>query len=242
MINYLENIIEELKESIVGLKYSKDISHHLICISLYCTIYENSTACLFLLKKRVYNSIPILLRNILEAHVDLINLSNDEDYVYFMSSAYLEQRNKILRLAKTTDNENKYLTGLKSMSDINEKYQESVNEYNDLVRRDYSPLNISEKFNRANLQELYFSIYRLLCQESHNNLSSLSSRHLDEKSNEIILFNLWDEDRLLPYIDSLNGILIISFQSLLKAFNKEEDKHFIKAKELLKEFREKYNK
>ncbi len=238
MVNFLCDNLKLIKEITKELTFSKDNMQHLFSISLFCTIYENSTACLVLINNKIYSAIPVMLRNILEAHIDLIILSKKEDYYYDMAASYLKERNKILKLSCQPNYSNEYLECLKSKDDIQEKYVNSKKDYEDLIEKGYKALSLKDKFKKADSMDLYLSIYNLLCQDSHNNISSLSNRHFNKQTMEIEIFQNFDKSVLDPYIDSLNGILITSCQLLANILNIDIDKKLESTIKELNKFRE----
>jgi len=237
MVNLLKDNLERTKKTLRKLHFSNNDPQHLLSICLLCTIYENCTACLKLFEQRINSSVSILLRNILEAHIDLINISRDKNYYNNMILSYLFQRNKILKIASEKGNENSYLKCLSDKNDIEEKYKESKKDYEQLIRDGYKNFSIKEKFMLADQLDLYLSIYNLLCQDTHNNLTYLEKRHYNADSDEIELFKHLPFEELLPYLDSINGILISSFIIVLKILKIEEDENIILSKKELDKMR-----
>ncbi len=231
-----KNIIR-VKNTIKKMKFDDNDSQQLFSISLLCTIFEFTDTCYQLIKNNRYSSIPILLRNLLEANIDLINLVNCEDYSQNMAASYLNGRNKFLKEAvENTDNE--YLKGLSGKDDIQIKYNNSLAEQKELKNNGHKALLIKEKFMLAKSLDLYNSVYNELCQETHNNISALEGRHYDRKIKKITIFKMPEEDEMLRYLDSLNGIIVTSCEKITEIISIKDKKELIDAVDELKNLRE----
>ncbi len=239
MIKYLENVITLLESTIKNYVFDNTIPQQFFMMTLLCTIYENCTSSMILLKKNMYTAVTVLFRNILEAHIDLINIIQDENYYKDMAVSYLKERNKILKSA-CDKKENRFIEELKNIEDICKKYQESKDEFDDLINDGAKVLTIIEKFEKAESEDLYLSIYNLLCQETHNNVISLSSRHFNEDTLGVEIFKKIDESKILPYVDSMMGVLVKSCELISNLLDTEYDKNLNIAKEILEHFRKSY--
>ena len=87
-----------------------------------------------------------------------------------------------------------------------------------LQREGYLPLRQDEKFKKANLSPVYTSVYNFLCCHSHNNLRALVTRHVnispDQTDFNVEYYAPLDMDGLLPYLDSLLGIILSSTETI----------------------------
>ena len=73
------------------------------------------------------------------------------------------------------------------------------------------------------MNEEYHSLYNTVCCESHNNLRSLISRHIDLKKDdfEMVLYRELPLDRFLYVLDSTAGLLIEASLYLHEVYNSE---------------------
>lgn len=101
--------VRTVLESATTLRIDPSNSTHLHAVTLHATITELFGACLVLAEDRDHAiGIPILLRSMQEALVDLDNLVHDAGYIENIEAANLKQLLKLLDSAKT----NPLLAGL----------------------------------------------------------------------------------------------------------------------------------
>ncbi len=236
-IEYLKKIIIEVQNSIEQIANYAENQINILSISLCSSIFENTVACMSLLENKMYSSIPLLLRSIVEAYIDLVNLSKDKNYYNYIVASYYKEHKRLLKNILDDPNSNRFFIKSKSMPDLQKKLQDAERDLNQLIAQGYSPLNIKEKFEKADMSELYGSVYYLLCQEFHNDPKALESRHIDMKNRKVTIFMERSIEEIHPYIDSLAGVLVLSFQSVLKILGLQEGDHFKKALALLNELR-----
>ena len=77
----LSDILVVIEADLKKKKDLPDDKHTTALLCLYCTIYEDCFSCLMLIKEHLLTAISHILRNMLEAFVDFINLNNDESYL-----------------------------------------------------------------------------------------------------------------------------------------------------------------
>ena len=192
------------------LRFDKNHQWHLNLVALYCSLIELTGSACILIKDGVGIGIPILLRSAVEAHLDFANLALDRNYGYVLRASELKEWIKLLKESK--NGLNPIFKDISDLSDTENTLNQWEKELRDLQERGYKPLNVFEKFDRANLGPLYHSVYNILCCYSHNNLRALKARHVNisEKSNdfEVDLYQPIDYAKILPYIDNFCSILI----------------------------------
>jgi hypothetical protein len=238
MVQYIETlnkVIQEIGYSISKVQFSISNKVHLLSISLFCSIFENTVAVRMLFENKNYSAVPLILRSILEAHIDLIILSNSENYYESISANYHKERIKMLRNILNDPERNKYFN---SFPNFQQNFTESKEQLEKLKSKGHKPLTIKEHFELANMADLYVSVYALLCQEIHNDLKSLELRHINLELHRIELFRERSKKDMLPYVDSLMGVLIVSFQRILVLLKLKEDDNFQNAYKMLVKFRE----
>ena len=151
---------------------------HILAFGLYATILELASGALSLAQLQRYAGLPVLLRSIYEAHLDLQNLLRDADYSLNMEAADAEEQLKLVIEAET----NKFLAGtsFNAKSEL-DRLRARLAELRALGRR---PLTIKQRAILVGRQEQYASSYRLLCLDGHNNTSALADRHFTEIDGE----------------------------------------------------------
>lgn len=170
---------QPLSEKII---FDKTSPLHRNTISLYGSIIELTGSIIFLLNKRLATGAPILLRAILEAYVDLVNLINNKRYGYNLEVSYLKEWLKILEEAKIGKNE--YLASITEEPSLEDSISNWRKEKTRLEKKGYRSLRIDQKFKLADMQKEYKSVYNMLCSDSHNNLRSLITRHVEREETD----------------------------------------------------------
>jgi len=214
LIKSLEELFEIIKSRTGRIKFNKKHPQQLCAVCLYGTIFEISLACLTLLKdERTHAAIPILLRNLMEAYIDLINLVKCPEYVLVMNANYLEQKRRLFNAAINDGHENPFFEPFAEYEKLDDDYNEIKEDLKDWKEHGIEPIDVKQRFRRAGMKNQYAPIYMLLCSHSHNNIDALEKRHI-KKSNgdyQVHCFKRWEEKELLPF---LSHISIILFDSL----------------------------
>ena len=216
----LEEILECSRQALDNFKAPENKDINFLLQPLICTIFENCSACYYLLTSRHYTPIPIIIRSATEAHVDILNLARDENYKNVMLAEYAQQQYKFLKNA-TSDNpftarivcDSQYNKNKKLFKKMSEKYNKHK-------------LKIWKKFQKVGILDLYNGVYSMLCCESHNNLLVLGSRHITVEDN-VYFFDLFkpvEVERVYLYIDTIAALLLGSLEVLFKYNNMEHEK------------------
>ncbi|ANV25573.1 MULTISPECIES: DUF5677 domain-containing protein [Rhizobium/Agrobacterium group] len=189
------------------LRFDKNNEVHRTLISLYSTIIELTNAALHIRQAGGYTGMDILLRSVLEAHVDLINLANDGGYLRVMVAAYHKEW---IKLADDgVKGENPFLAYFKDSPEALEKLQHHRAQLAELKKSGHIPTNL-EKFQWAGMEHEYRSIYNSLCNESHNNLRALTSRHFRENEDgslDLVIFDTPTREDLAATLDTFIATL-----------------------------------
>jgi Family of unknown function (DUF5677) len=167
--------VRTVLECATALRIDPHDSAQLHAVAFHGTITELFGACLVLAEDRDHAiGIPILLRSMQEALVDLDNVVNDAGYVENIEAANLKQILKLLNSAKT----NPMLAGLLEQhpKDADELWAE-LHARNARGKRS---LKIYDRFVMAGMQNEYDGLYALLCLDAHSNSAALADRHIDE--------------------------------------------------------------
>lgn len=242
LINKLENIIDDVIFGTEELKFNKDSAQQLYSVCLCGTILELACGCLALYKTNNHNCVPGVTRSLLEAYVDLVNLIKDEEYVLSMNVAYLKQRANILKSALGRGKSNPYLEKTAKWEELESQSKKTQSEIDNLKEKGIYKLQVSDRFDRAELIDLYDSVYASLCQHSHNNLNVLEKRHLIEHNNEIRVefFQYMDKSEIIPIVETIAGLLVDSMRKLWFIVNIKDNSPIAKAEKSLKDLRSLY--
>lgn len=82
--NFLKDMHEKFQGYVKNIHFDNKNSLQFSLISLYGSIMEFTTSCIFLIDSKIMISIPVLIRTMLEANIDLINLILDSKYILLL--------------------------------------------------------------------------------------------------------------------------------------------------------------
>lgn len=206
---FLQNTINKVIEKAGYLGFDTGSPQQLYSICLYGRILEIARSCLALGKAEQLVAIPILLRSVSEAYADLINLICDDSYYQSMSAIFYKEE---IRLLKNIIKDRTNPTLMSISDDPDEELGKSEKELEKLKANDQGPIDISTKFKKAGLNDMYQLVYWRLCQHSHNNIRALINQYIQKKGEAYEVIFLKDQGLTnpLPYVDSLTAILIDS--------------------------------
>lgn len=181
-------------------------------LAIYFTVIELFSACLGLAQLGEPTAIPIILRSMYEAHVDLDNLVADAGYVEHITAAGLEQTITIMEAGSLRQ---AFAEGRKA------EYDKLTAKLADLKCRGKGPLSIRKRCQRADRLNEYDSLYALFCIDTHNNSSALAERHLSERPDGGVLISLFGPYEAMAVIRRLDlglQFLITSARNVHGAF------------------------
>jgi hypothetical protein len=145
---------------------------------------------------------------LLEAYVDLANLTTDSAYDEFLHAAYLDQQRRLLRIAKQQGSTHRFLRELQADS-RDAALGRIESELLRLRAKGVTPLQVRERFKRAGRLDLYEVPYSFMAQQSHNNLGALQDRHVELAAEEFHVYYFRDvkDDQAQMVIDTTGGVL-----------------------------------
>jgi hypothetical protein len=179
VLNFLKKAHDDFQPLSVEIVFDKTHALHRTTIALYGSILELTGACILLIDRRLVTGAPILLRAILEAYVDLVNLIENARYGYNLEVAHLKEWLKLLNEAKIGKNE--YLADISKEPNLDSTIAKWTDEKRKLEAKGYRALMIEDKFRLAGMEKEYRSIYNSLCSDAHNNLQALVGRHIERE-------------------------------------------------------------
>lgn len=186
------------------INFDKKQPWHRDIVSLYCSLVEYSDNLFVLFEKQKVVAMPLILRSMLEAYVDLKNLCAEKTYGYNLQASNIKEWLKLAREAGKL--QNPYLEGLSTAKNFEEQVAEWETELSVLKEKGFVPLRQDQKFQYADMENEYRSIYNYLCSYSHNNIRALIDRHIEineEKSDfKIVMFPEFNGEKAEHYIST----------------------------------------
>lgn len=140
-------------------------------LALHGTIAHLFSACVVLVKQSEPTALPIVLRSMYEALVDLDNLVSDAGYVERLQAANYKQTIKIMKSGPLRQG---FQVGRKA------DYDQFVTLLEALKEKGKGPLDIKSRCEKVGRLDEYESLYGLFCLDTHNNGAALAERHLSE--------------------------------------------------------------
>lgn len=185
------------------VRMTNDVSR--MVVLLYASMIEQTDSFLLLANNGRRAGTHAIFRSFLEAYVDLKALAKDDAYLHHMYASYHREWLRVLREANT--NSNQYLVGIRAHIAFFETQQDHAGKLERLKANKFIPLTAEQRFERAGMLNEYRSIYNFLCRETHNNISALMSRHMEQDGDGIaFVLNKGEDSHALP--DSFAVLLI----------------------------------
>lgn len=154
-------------------------------IALYFRVLSLSRGCVALVDAQVLDGVPVLIRAVFEAYVDLKNLAFDSNYILHMRAAYLWENVKLQEALLGFAGQKK--------SAVKKQLQEYRREQRALEKGNFKRFTVWQRFKRAGWKDVYDLTYGFLCKASHNSITVLRDRHLSRKdANRLVRSNFTD--------------------------------------------------
>jgi hypothetical protein len=208
------NLVVKVLDNFEHLKFDKKHAWHITLVTLYCSIVEYSDTLLNLQKEDKSIGLPLIARSLLEAYVDLKNLSEDKAYGYNLEVSYLTEWLRIAKEAGTL--ENPFLNAIGEAKEFGDQVTEWEAELVEMKEKGGKKLKQSHKFELAGMSNEYSSIYNFLCAHSHNNKRSLLERFFvlneDKTDFNLEMFRKSESGENQEYLDIGEQYLMLSSQ------------------------------
>jgi hypothetical protein len=175
-IAFGQKALTSIVDAMPLIRFDSEKRPHLYAVTLHTSVVQLCGGCFALARTEHTAGIPILLRSMFEALVDLDNLVHDADFHERMDAANLVQFLKLLREAPA----NPLLAGLDKKHNLAAITAEFKEELGKLSARKGSQKNLRERCIDVGRENEYASIYTLLCLDAHNNTTALFDRHLSQ--------------------------------------------------------------
>ncbi len=207
-VQFLKELHDGALDHSQSLHFDKKHVLHAVLVSLYGSLIEFTGCTLTLLENRGESGIPSIFRTFLETYVEFHNLVHSPTYGNHIDANDLKESIKRLKAAKRG---NPYLAEIASRSDLLNLIDSMERQLRDLKSKEYEPLTIHERFKRADMIEVYESLYSLLSSHSHSNKEALVDRHVELGNDDVTLVlykNLPDER--FEWVLNSNAELLVS--------------------------------
>ena len=201
-MNSYNKLLGKALDHLQALKFDRKHAWHVVLVALYCSIVEYSDTLLRLTKEGKSIGLPLIARGMLEAFVDLKNLSENKTYGNDLEMSYLSEW---LRVAKESDSsENPFLRDVRESENLSRQIEEWESQVIELKIKGANKLSQYQKFELAGMSHEYRSIYNFLCAHSHNNKRALIERFVvindDNSDFNLEIFREIDEDENQEYL------------------------------------------
>ena len=143
-------------------------------LSYFCTGIELAGGSIALAQQAESIGIPILARSMLEAHVDFRCVLADPAYVEWIEATHDREWAKVIDEAINAGGA--YLSKLGSEPTVRQERDRIAERETERAKKGIRKLKAMERFRRAGMQELYYSVYNFLCSEAHNDARALISK------------------------------------------------------------------
>jgi hypothetical protein len=211
----LESVLRLASHLLKSLQFNRHNPQQLYAVCLFSRLLELAWGCKAPLAKNTLVGIPILLRSMFEADIDLTNMIKCADYSKRMYASFLEQK---LRLTKeaASSKPNPFLAAVREHRKPKKDLAETQKELDKLRGERSGPIDIRCRAELAGLLSEYLSVYNMLCLDTHNNIRSLEEWHLKVTGPDdyrVVAFKQQKSD-LLHHLSSIPGILLVQSKAL----------------------------
>lgn len=181
-----------------------DSFSQIYALALHGTIIELFSACVGLANWGEPTAIPLILRSMYEALVDLDNLVHDAGYVERMEAANHYQT---LRLMKSKVLREELLKTRK------EDFEKLSARLAELQVQGKGPLSFRDRCDKVGRLGEYEGLYALFCLDTHNNIAALAERHVSERDEGPPLISYFGHQDPLAVANRIDFGLQFLFQS-----------------------------
>jgi len=219
VLDFLKRAHDEFQPFSQQIKFDKEHPQHRNIIALYGSIIELTGSAILLVDKRLITGVPVIIRSILEAYVDLYNLAENPAYGYALEISYIKEWLKILHEAKGGQNE--YLAAISQAPSLDGSITAWQRQKQQLEAKGHRSLQIEQKFQRAHMEKEYRSIYNSLCCDAHNNLRSLIDRHIElgQSDFQVVFYKAYTPEDSALAVGTTAELLMRSSQKVHEFFD-----------------------
>lgn len=115
-----------------ALKFNQEDPQQLYAVCLCCRLIELAHAAEVLFKQNALAGVPIILRSMFEADIDMTNVITERDYFKQMYVSFLHQKKRLLEAANKTNPQNAFLKPIGDIHDVDKDLADVTTEINSL--------------------------------------------------------------------------------------------------------------
>lgn len=214
VVHRLEVLLEAARHGTADLVFDRRNRQHVCVMALNCTVQELATGCLILFKPNNGSCIPILLRTLLEAYVDIKNLLKNPNYVKNMDRSWLASNFNLVKAVKEKGMDNPYFTQAAQNPELGNIVAEKGRAQEEMKSAGYALLTVEKRFELAGEADRYRGVYSHLCSHAHNNLNALEERHLvvTPDGAQLTCFRSLFDEETLKYLGEMGQLVASSVE------------------------------
>lgn len=207
MLNYAKKLHRECLVLASRLKFNKALKAVGLVVCFYGRLIELTGGMIVLIDEQKASSAPIVFRSFLEAYVDLINLMEDANYIQHLLAAHHKKWIKILGASRGP---NPYLESIGEHRDVNVIVADHTARLEETTKAGYAPLKVWERFQKANMENEYRSIYSFGSGDAHNDFGALMKYHIAQAGDDfqLVFYREVDDNDFAAELDSIAGLLL----------------------------------
>jgi hypothetical protein len=204
-----------------GLRCDLDNPRHRYSVLLLYAVLDYARSVTALANAGAFAGIPVIARSALDAYVDICNLCDHADYWRTLEAVDAAKWKALLERASAGGYP--ALEGLRKDALFPVARRKYAKELKQLRAEGIKTLEIYERFDKAGLKNEHGSIYAILSDATHNNLSGLRSRYMDYDDTEAWLVESGEVSRHshhyeLPSTLTTGEIVLNSIEKVLRQF------------------------
>ncbi len=205
-LNFLKKVHDNLLDYAPKLIVSDENLCQMFLRALHSSLIELSGCLILLLDNEGKTGVPSIARTFLETYVEFYNLHKDGSYFYNMEANYLEESKRIRDEILGKKNYLQYIDDDRITKEQSERDAESM-ELKELNDNGFKKLSVLERFQRAEMEDVYRSYYAILCSYDHPSLHALISRHVKiESANGDIETFLYADKPIETYLSEIQMV------------------------------------
>ena len=207
------------------LVFDKKHPWHLNLVSLYGTLIEFAGAMVVAERNNAGIAVRGLFRSFLECFVELSNLAADRNYGNNMQAAYLHEWNKMLKSARDG---NPFLASIGELPDLGDQIAANEDKLEKYRADGFRPLQVLERFQLADMEDAYRSIYNMLSSDAHGNIRSLIDRHIeivDDRDFNVVVYKDYSGE-FDHYYDNVTRLLLGAGLKIAEVLETGREKEF----------------
>ena len=182
LLSIVEQLLSELYASTDVLRFSFDSEQALQATNLYLRVLDLARSCVVLARAGHLAALRIVLRPLLSASADLVNVSKDPSYPASMFCTCRAQSVHLFKRAIDEAPPDSYLKQIVEKYDLVQKKREHESEIAKYKADGGKNLTDRSRFEQAGMLDAYFTDYWFLSLETHNDPHVLQAHHVDQRT------------------------------------------------------------